>query len=627
MHSLQLSSLSGNKFSRTDQSSSSVESLQVDKLPSSFSEWAFEDAHSHCSLDEQMCRLIDNLAVSPHLPGQFCQLDSSMPNSQQNSSESTQSLSDGAHRDRTDSSDSGVISDSADFLIPDQTQVDAILARLEAYFSDEHLRTDTFLLKHIRRSKEGFVSLKLVSSFQKMKSLTKDWRVVAYCICHHSKLLELNETNTKVRRLNLLPEDILQLPITKKKPQSHPNSFSQGELSFESGIQEGEHLLSNSCRSSRINSPGRASCAQFVEDLERRWPCIVFAFEPAGSFQTPSALQNALRTYCERFGQLASIKLLRPEKAVRLDLIRWLLLTRLLDPRRWRQLSALVEFANVEQAQCALESQSSMTGWPGEIQLCSLSMRPMASSTAQASTNFHSSMSPLSSGMSSVSSAVGPSMFAGQSKQDTFTTGRPRNRSDLGALEQLRLDHHYLHSQRHRQLGSSSSISGSATTLSMSGSNSNIAISSGLVDMFGQSPSIFDLNSVRPRASTISHFAGSAFVRRHQLHNPDQKLDATPSTGHKSHESCWPSNNSSNSLLGPIARPKSNSFTVYPQSSASTVRFAETGNGLLGTGNLSSSNLLRLPKGPDVGGIGFDGVSRSRSTSSPSDMMQLFRFP
>lgn len=78
-----------------------------------------------------------------------------------------------------------------------------------SYFSDENLRKDAFLLKHVRRNKEGLVSLKLVASFRKIKSLTKNWKVVAFAISTASDKLALNENETKVRRVAPLPDDVL----------------------------------------------------------------------------------------------------------------------------------------------------------------------------------------------------------------------------------------------------------------------------------------------------------------------------------------------------------------------------------------------------------------------------------
>ena len=77
--------------------------------------------------------------------------------------------------------------------------------QVEFYFSDANITKDKFLLKHVKRNKEGFVSLKLISSFKRVKHLTKDWRQVAHAIKLCSKKLEVNDLETKVRRLEELP--------------------------------------------------------------------------------------------------------------------------------------------------------------------------------------------------------------------------------------------------------------------------------------------------------------------------------------------------------------------------------------------------------------------------------------
>lgn len=42
------------------------------------------------------------------------------------------------------------------------------MAQIEFYLSDENLEHDAFLLKHVRRNKLGFVSVKLLTSFKKV---------------------------------------------------------------------------------------------------------------------------------------------------------------------------------------------------------------------------------------------------------------------------------------------------------------------------------------------------------------------------------------------------------------------------------------------------------------------------
>jgi hypothetical protein len=69
---------------------------------------------------------------------------------------------------------------------------DKIIKQVEFYFSDANILKDAFLLKHVRRNKQGYVSIKLITSFKKMKSMTKDYRVVAFSLRHSDKF-EVNE--------------------------------------------------------------------------------------------------------------------------------------------------------------------------------------------------------------------------------------------------------------------------------------------------------------------------------------------------------------------------------------------------------------------------------------------------
>ncbi|CAL8243292.1 unnamed protein product [Lota lota] len=87
---------------------------------------------------------------------------------------------------------------------PDQELIQKLVAQIEHYLSDENLEHDAFLLKHVRRNKMGFVSVKLLTSFKKVKHLTRDWRTTAYAL-RHSAVLELNDEGRKVRRQTAVP--------------------------------------------------------------------------------------------------------------------------------------------------------------------------------------------------------------------------------------------------------------------------------------------------------------------------------------------------------------------------------------------------------------------------------------
>jgi len=97
------------------------------------------------------------------------------------------------------------IKEETPFSEPDDDLCEKITQQVEFYFSDANITKDKFLLKHVKRNKEGFVSLKLISSFKRVKHLTKDWRQVAFAIKKCSDKLEVNDLETKVRRLEELP--------------------------------------------------------------------------------------------------------------------------------------------------------------------------------------------------------------------------------------------------------------------------------------------------------------------------------------------------------------------------------------------------------------------------------------
>lgn len=114
---------------------------------------------------------------------------------------------------------------------PGETQVDLdlqerIVKQVEWYFSDENLLKDSFLMKHINRNKQGYVSLKLVASLRKVKTLSKDWKVVLECL-RHSDLLALNEDETKICRKSPAPQvdfsHIAKTLLITNYPDEEPN--------------------------------------------------------------------------------------------------------------------------------------------------------------------------------------------------------------------------------------------------------------------------------------------------------------------------------------------------------------------------------------------------------------------
>jgi la-related protein 6 len=142
-----------------------------------------------------------------------------------------------------DSDATNKIESDDDLVIPDNDMCAKISEQVEFYFSDRSLLRDAFLLKHVRRNKEGFVSLKLVSSFKRVRNLCKDWRAVGIAIKKGSKEIELNDLGTKIRRKSPLPSHdetlpsrtivATNLPLEKLNIEKVSEMFSKcGEISL-----------------------------------------------------------------------------------------------------------------------------------------------------------------------------------------------------------------------------------------------------------------------------------------------------------------------------------------------------------------------------------------------------------
>lgn len=97
-----------------------------------------------------------------------------------------------------------------------------IVSQVESMFSDDHLAKDGFLLKHVRRRSDGFVSLKLVAGLRKVKQISRDFPVVLNALKDSSKL-EINSEGTKVRRVEPLTPFLKSVPIKSKDKEKEGN--------------------------------------------------------------------------------------------------------------------------------------------------------------------------------------------------------------------------------------------------------------------------------------------------------------------------------------------------------------------------------------------------------------------
>ncbi|CAM0882650.1 unnamed protein product [Alopecurus aequalis] len=91
---------------------------------------------------------------------------------------------------------------------------DKIVKQVEYYFSDENLPTDEFMLKFVKKNKDGFVPIGVIASFRKMKKLVQDHSIIEAALRTSSKLV-VSPNGKRVRRLHPLPCSELK-DVTKR---------------------------------------------------------------------------------------------------------------------------------------------------------------------------------------------------------------------------------------------------------------------------------------------------------------------------------------------------------------------------------------------------------------------------
>lgn len=106
-----------------------------------------------------------------------------------------------------DSGHGGGYNEEGDYDIPDDELVEKIIDQVEYYLSDEYLAKDKYLLRQIRCKSEGYISIKLMTSFKKVKKLTRDWQVVRHAL-KLSPQLEVSPEGYRVKRKDNLPETL-----------------------------------------------------------------------------------------------------------------------------------------------------------------------------------------------------------------------------------------------------------------------------------------------------------------------------------------------------------------------------------------------------------------------------------
>ena len=79
----------------------------------------------------------------------------------------------------------------------------------EEVLSDENLTQDSYLLRQMKRNKDGYVSIKLLGSSKKIRKITRSHNLLLLAL-KSSEKLEVNHSNSKVKRTS--PPSILSEP-------------------------------------------------------------------------------------------------------------------------------------------------------------------------------------------------------------------------------------------------------------------------------------------------------------------------------------------------------------------------------------------------------------------------------
>ncbi|XVF40151.1 hypothetical protein PTKIN_Ptkin01aG0088200 [Pterospermum kingtungense] len=127
------------------------------------------------------------------------------------------------HRQDQDQDQNHEISSATGVLSDDLKN--KIIKQVEYYFSDENLPTDKHMMGLIKKNKEGFVPILVISSFRKMKKLTRSYPAIVAAL-KESSLLVVSSDGKKVKRRNPLPSIEVRDPklftvLVENLPEDH----------------------------------------------------------------------------------------------------------------------------------------------------------------------------------------------------------------------------------------------------------------------------------------------------------------------------------------------------------------------------------------------------------------------
>merc|ERR1712019_107023 len=97
--------------------------------------------------------------------------------------------------------------EEGNYDVPSEELAHKIIDQVEFYLSDDYLAKDKYLLRQIRCKSEGYISIKLMTSFKKVKKLTRDWRSVRFALLQSPNLI-VSPEGFRVKRATQLPENL-----------------------------------------------------------------------------------------------------------------------------------------------------------------------------------------------------------------------------------------------------------------------------------------------------------------------------------------------------------------------------------------------------------------------------------
>jgi len=170
-------------------------------------------------------------------------------------------------------------SNNTDFKKPDSELTKKLIELIEFYLSDEYLAKDKYLLRQIRCKSEGYISIKLMTSFKKVKKLTRDWRTVRFALLQTDNLI-VSPEGFRVKRATQLPENlrkprllssVVTIRLTEEMAtvEAMTNTFAKyGEIALVRILKPGKEIPSDLRNyATQVPDIGKSTCA--VVDFEQ----------------------------------------------------------------------------------------------------------------------------------------------------------------------------------------------------------------------------------------------------------------------------------------------------------------------------------------------------------------------